>query len=69
MADEEARMPRTDFNQLTWFQAVAEERSFTRAAARLTYEPAHGDWTVALSVTTPQNLVQDAPWVRFVPVR
>ena len=26
---------RTDFNQLTWFQAVAEERSFTRAAARL----------------------------------
>ncbi len=28
-------MARTDFNQLTWFQAVAEERSFTRAAARL----------------------------------
>jgi DNA-binding transcriptional LysR family regulator len=26
---------RTDFNQLTWFQAVAEERSFTKAAARL----------------------------------
>ena len=26
---------RIDFNQLTWFQAVAEERSFTRAAARL----------------------------------
>lgn len=25
----------TDFNQLTWFQAVAEERSFTKAAARL----------------------------------
>lgn len=25
----------TDFNQLTWFQVVAEERSFTRAAARL----------------------------------
>jgi DNA-binding transcriptional LysR family regulator len=28
-------LERTDFNQLTWFQAVAEERSFTRAAARL----------------------------------
>ena len=28
-------MARTDFNQLTWFQAVAEERSFTKAAARL----------------------------------
>ena len=28
-------MVRTDFNQLTWFQAVAEERSFTKAAARL----------------------------------
>ena len=28
-------MARTDFNQLAWFQAVAEERSFTRAAARL----------------------------------
>ena len=28
-------MPRTDFNQLTWFQAVAEEQSFTKAAARL----------------------------------
>jgi len=26
---------RTDFSQLTWFQAVAEERSFTKAAARL----------------------------------
>nr|WP_315054378.1 LysR family transcriptional regulator [uncultured Brevundimonas sp.] len=26
---------RTDFNQLTWFRAVAEERSFTKAAARL----------------------------------
>lgn len=30
---------RTDFNQLTWFQAVAEERSFTRAAARLGVSP------------------------------
>jgi DNA-binding transcriptional LysR family regulator len=28
-------MARTDLNQLTWFQAVAEERSFTRAAAKL----------------------------------
>lgn len=28
-------MGRTDFNQLTWFQVVAEERSFTRAAAKL----------------------------------
>ncbi|TXL73343.1 LysR family transcriptional regulator [Vineibacter terrae] len=28
-------MSRTDLNQLTWFQAVAEERSFTKAAARL----------------------------------
>ena len=28
-------MERTDFNQLTWFQTVAEERSFTKAAARL----------------------------------
>ncbi len=28
-------MERTDFNQLTWFQVVAEERSFTKAAARL----------------------------------
>ena len=28
-------MERTDFNQLTWFQAVAEERSFTKAAVRL----------------------------------
>jgi DNA-binding transcriptional LysR family regulator len=28
-------MSKTDFNQLTWFRAVAEERSFTRAAARL----------------------------------
>jgi DNA-binding transcriptional LysR family regulator len=26
---------RTDFNQLTWFQVVAEERSFTKAAAKL----------------------------------
>jgi DNA-binding transcriptional LysR family regulator len=32
-------MPRTDFNQLTWFQAVAEERSFTKAAARLGVVP------------------------------
>lgn len=28
-------MARTDLNQLIWFQAVAEERSFTRAAAKL----------------------------------
>ncbi len=28
-------MARTDLNQLVWFQAVAEERSFTRAAAKL----------------------------------
>lgn len=28
-------MPKTDLNQLTWFQAVAQERSFTRAAAKL----------------------------------
>ena len=28
-------MPRTDLNQLTWFQVVAAERSFTRAAAKL----------------------------------
>lgn len=28
-------MSKTDFNQLTWFQIVAEERSFTRAAARI----------------------------------
>lgn len=28
-------MPDPDLNQLTWFQAVAEERSFTRAAARI----------------------------------
>lgn len=28
-------MEKTDFNQLTWFQIVAEERSFTRAAARI----------------------------------
>lgn len=28
-------MAKPDLNQLTWFQAVAEERSFTRAAAKL----------------------------------
>jgi DNA-binding transcriptional LysR family regulator len=28
-------MARTDLNQLTWFQAVAEERSFTKAATKL----------------------------------
>lgn len=28
-------MDRTDFNHLTWFRIVAEERSFTRAAARI----------------------------------
>ncbi|ARP67533.1 LysR family transcriptional regulator [Mesorhizobium sp. WSM1497] len=28
-------MAKTDLNQLTWFQAVAEERSFTKAAAKL----------------------------------
>ncbi|PKP98245.1 MAG: LysR family transcriptional regulator [Alphaproteobacteria bacterium HGW-Alphaproteobacteria-13] len=28
-------MARTDLNQLTWFQTVAEERSFTKAAAKL----------------------------------
>lgn len=28
-------MPGTDFNDLLWFLAVAEERSFTRAAAKL----------------------------------
>ena len=28
-------MPREDFNNLLWFLAVAEERSFTRAAAKL----------------------------------
>lgn len=28
-------MARADFNQLTWFQVVAEERSFTKAAAKL----------------------------------
>lgn len=28
-------MARTDFNQLTWFQVVAKERSFTKAAAKL----------------------------------
>lgn len=31
----EAPLPRTDFNHLTWFQVVAEKRSFTRAAAEL----------------------------------
>lgn len=28
-------MPRTDFNDLMWFRITAEERSFTRAAARI----------------------------------
>ncbi|MGE3832724.1 MAG: LysR substrate-binding domain-containing protein [Parvibaculaceae bacterium] len=28
-------MARTDLNQLTWFQVVAEERNFTKAAAKL----------------------------------
>ena len=28
-------MARADLNQLTWFQAVAQERSFTKAAAKL----------------------------------
>ena len=28
-------MAREDFNDLLWFLAVAEERSFTRAAAKL----------------------------------
>ncbi len=28
-------MEKTDFNQLTWFKTVAEERSFTKAAARI----------------------------------
>ena len=28
-------MPKIDLNHLTWFRAVAAERSFTRAAARL----------------------------------
>ncbi|RMC31609.1 LysR family transcriptional regulator [Paracoccus alkanivorans] len=28
-------MPRTDFNDLMWFRIVAEERNFTRAAARI----------------------------------
>lgn len=28
-------MAKTDLNQLTWFQVVAEERSFTKAAAKL----------------------------------
>lgn len=28
-------MPKEDFNDLLWFLAVAEERSFTRAAAKL----------------------------------
>ena len=28
-------MARTDLNQLTWFQVVAEERSFTKAAAKI----------------------------------
>ena len=28
-------MARTDLNQLAWFQAVAQERSFTKAAAKL----------------------------------
>jgi DNA-binding transcriptional LysR family regulator len=28
-------MAKTDLNQLTWFQIVAEERSFTKAAAKL----------------------------------
>ncbi len=28
-------MAREDFNNLLWFLAVAEERSFTRAAAKL----------------------------------
>lgn len=30
-----ASMTRIDFNRLTWFRMVAEERSFTRAAAKL----------------------------------
>ena len=28
-------MEQTDFNHLTWFRIVAEERSFTKAAARI----------------------------------
>lgn len=28
-------MEKTDFNQLTWFRIVADERSFTKAAARI----------------------------------
>src|SRR5690606_34383284 len=28
-------MEKTDFNHLTWFRIVAEERSFTKAAARI----------------------------------
>lgn len=28
-------MPRTDFNDLMWFRIVAEERNFTKAAARI----------------------------------
>ena len=28
-------MPKTDFNDLMWFRIVAEERSFTNAAAKI----------------------------------
>jgi DNA-binding transcriptional LysR family regulator len=31
----EEPVAKTDFNQLTWFQVVAEERNFTKAAAKL----------------------------------
>jgi DNA-binding transcriptional LysR family regulator len=34
-SDPGKRMAKTDLNQLTWFQVVAEERSFTKAAAKL----------------------------------
>ncbi|HYG26038.1 MAG TPA: LysR family transcriptional regulator, partial [Caulobacteraceae bacterium] len=35
MSSRSAPVAGPDLNQLTWFQAVAEERSFTKAAARI----------------------------------
>lgn len=68
-------MARTDLNQLTWFQAVAQERSFTKAAARLgvaqstlshTIKQLEADLGIRLLTRTTRNVATTAAGERLL---
>lgn len=68
-------MAKTDLNQLTWFQVVAEERSFTKAAAKLgvaqstlshTIKQLEASMGIRLLTRTTRNVAMTAAGARLL---